>query len=75
MEPLTQTAWRWGGPLCGLLSWVAILCGGCVFRSLPATDFNARRLLILFRRNPATDSDSNPAMFLRSLGFDHEREG
>lgn len=42
MEPLTQTVWQWSIPLC-LLSWGSILVGGCVFRSMPAADPNARR--------------------------------
>ena len=45
MEPLTRTVWQWSVPLC-LLSWGSILVGGCVFRSMPATDSNARRLPI-----------------------------
>ena len=42
MEPLTRAVWRWSVPL-RLLSWGSILVGGCVFRSMPAIDSNARR--------------------------------
>jgi hypothetical protein len=42
MEPLTRTVWQWSVPL-RLLSWGSILVGGCVFRSMPAIDFNAPR--------------------------------
>ena len=43
MEPLTQAVWRWSAPLCCLLGLGSILVGGCVFRSMPSTDSNARQ--------------------------------